>query len=452
MAISSTPRISKLDILDCLPVVSSISNLVQVVAYKALNKPLPKGSLASHLFFSLPVLGNLYKITQLICRLFYPPKNAEVPEASQEPSLSEPTSPAKESEQLPNTHKNAVVPEASQEPSLPVHQSPADENEQRSLLAPTSEDASSNTQIILDQPQKRPNLLERTDYQYDSSQKLLINSFIAVQSLMLFLIVASVRCDTTRLPPLPASRRESFATDVEDNDDDFATAYSGEEEDRGLDGVPAPVFAEAAQVSALRLESVLDERPEQPILARLSALSASTITLNGSPVAGSSPEASPLSAYSVPSEESIQDRNKYQVTSFIQACGFTFQMAEFFVNHCLPTIERMELNQAESDRLQNLSYDLYFGAKQQLKADMATFIAQPKLTVTFDPAHNQFLVEKNKLTASWGVFTKPLLAIKANGSGMILETTGMVYGNMDLPLSFGQAQEVFAGKSFERCS
>ena len=410
MAISSTPRISKLDILDCLPVVSSISNLVQVVAYKALNKPLPKGSLASHLFFSLPVLGNLYKITQLICRLFYPPKNAVVPEASQEPSLSEPTIPANESEQLPNT------------------------------------------QIILYQPQIRPNLLERTDYQYDSSQKLLINSFIAVQSLMLFLIVASVRNETTRLPPLPASRRESFATDVED-DDDFVTAYSGEEEeDRGLDGVPAPVFAEAAQASDLRLESVSDERPEQPILARLSALSASTITLDGSPVAGSSPEASPLSAYSVPSEESIQDRNKYQVTSFIQACGFTVEMAEFFVNHCLPTIERMELNQAESDRLQNLSYDLYFGAKQQLKADMATFIAQPKLTVTFDPAHNQFLVEKNKLTASWGVFTKPLLAIKANGSGMILETTGMVYGNMDLPLSFRQAQEVFAGKSFERCS
>ena len=420
MAISSTPRISKLDILDCLPVVSSISNLVQVVAYKALNKPLPKGSLASHLFFSLPVLGNLYKITQLICRLFYPTKNA-------------------------------VVPEASQEPSLPVHQSPADENEQRSLLAPTSEDASSNTQIILYQPQKRPNLLERTDYQYDSSQKLLINSFIAVQSLMLFLIVASVRSETTRLPPLPASRRESFATDVED--DDFVTAYSGEEEeDRGLDGVPAPVFAEAAQVSASRLESVLDERPEQPILARLSALSESTITLDGSPVAGSSPEASPLSAYSVPSEESIQERNKYQVTSFIQACGFTDEMAEFFVNHCLPTIERMELNQAESDRLQNLSYDLYFGAKQQLKADMATFIAQPKLTVTFDPAQKQFLVEKNKLTASWGVFTKPLLAIKANGSGMILETTGMFYGNLELSLSFRQAQEVFAGKSFERCS
>jgi hypothetical protein len=409
MAISSTPRISKLDILDCLPVVSSISNLVQVVAYKALNKPLPKGSLASHLFFSLPVLGNLYKITQLICRLFYPPKNAVVPEASQELSLSEPTSPAKESEQVPNT------------------------------------------QIILYQPQIRPNLLERTDYQYDSSQKLLINSFIAVQSLMLFLIVASVRSETTRLPPLPASRRESFATD-ETDDEDFFTACSGEEEDRGLDEVPAPVFAEAAQPPALRLESVSDERPEQPILARLSALSASTITLDESPVEGSSPEASPLSAYSVPSEESIQERNKYQVTSFIQACGFTEQMAEFFVNHCLPTIERMELNQAESDRLQNLSYDLYFGAKQQLKADMATFIAQPKLTVTFDPAHKQFLVEKNKLTASWGVFTKPLLAIKANGSGMILETTGMVYGNMDLPLSFGQAQNVFAGKSFERCS
>jgi hypothetical protein len=347
MAISSTPRISKLDILDCLPVVSSISNLVQVVAYKALNKPLPKGSLASHLFFSLPVLGNLYKITQLICRLFYPPKNAVVPKAPQELSLSEPTSPAQESEQVPNT------------------------------------------QIILYQPQ----------------------------------------------------RRESFAT-VETDDEDFFTACSGEEEDRGLDEVPAPVFAEAAQPPALRLEPVAGEL----------RLSASTITLDESPVEGSSPEASPLSAYSAPSNESVQDRNKYQVSSLIEACGFTLQMAEFFVNHCLPTIEKMELNQAESDRLQNLSYDLYFGSKQQLKADMATFTAQPKLTVTFDPAHNQFLVEKNKLTASWGVFTKPLLAIKAHGKGMILETTGMVYGNMDLPLSFGEAQNIFAGKSFERCS
>jgi hypothetical protein len=87
MLITSKSNISLIEVVDCLPLVSALSNLVQVIASRVFDYKSER-SLSSHLFYSIPFVGNVYKIAELVYRYFSNFKSSEVSNIEKRPLLS----------------------------------------------------------------------------------------------------------------------------------------------------------------------------------------------------------------------------------------------------------------------------------------------------------------------------------------------------------------------------